>query len=163
MHSPSLLEETEIDASHLLLFTLDERHYALRLSDVEHVIRAAAVTPLPQTPEVVLGILDLNGSVVPVMDLRRRFRLPLRKISPDDQFVIARAGSRIVALVVDATEGVVEPGEAVPAQEVVPGACYLAGVTRSSDRLVLIHDLDSFLSAEEEESLAAALDQEGPA
>lgn len=133
----------------------------MRLENVERVIRAAAVTLLPEAPEIVLGILDVGGVVVPVLDVRKRFRLPAKRLSPDDQFVVALAGRRTVALVVDATSDVVaqEGLEELAAQEVAPGADYVAGVTRTRDGLVLIHDLETFLSLEEERTLAVALRQ----
>lgn len=133
----------------------------MRLENVERVIRAAAVTLLPEAPEIVLGILDVGGVVVPVLDVRKRFRRPAKRLSPDDQFVVARAGRRTVALVVDATSDVVaqEGLEELAAQEVAPGADYVAGVTRTRNGLVLIHDLETFLSLEEERTLAVALRQ----
>ena len=145
----------------LLIFTLDEQRYALRLTDVDRIVRAAAITPLPKAPEVVLGVLDLHGQVIPVINLRRRFRLPERPLRVSDQFVIAQAKLRTVALVVDSAEGVLEGGgEAVtPPEQILAGIGHLEGVTRTEDGLVLIHDLATLLFPEEEELLARALQQ----
>jgi len=72
---------------------------------------------------------------------------------------VARAGSLKVALVVDEAHGVMEPEqEPVPPEAVVAGLDYVAGVARTEDGLVLIHDLDTFLSLEEENSLSKALE-----
>ena len=145
--------------SDLLLFSLDNRQYALPLPFVERVVRAAALTPLPKAPAIVLGILDLAGRVVPAVDPRRRFRLPERELRPSDQFIIAQSRSLTLALVVDGTLGVIpEPApEETQADAIPPGTEYVAGVTRTADGLVLIHDLDSFLSLAEEAALADAL------
>lgn len=144
----------------MLLFRLDEQRYALPLSKVQRVIRAAAPTPLPKAPDIVIGILDLHGTVVPVVDVRRRFHLPEREISPDDHFIIARARSLTVALAVDCTDQVLEPSarDLVLPDRIVPGTDQLAGVTRTADGLVLIHDLERFLSLGEEASLREALE-----
>lgn len=110
-----------------------------------------------------LGVLDLQGQVIPVINLRKRFRHPEQEIRTSDQFVIARANRLTVALVVDCAEGVLEDtGEAVTAPEdILAGMGYLEGVTRTEDGLVLIHDLASLLFPEEEELLARALEQGG--
>jgi len=150
-----------IKTSCLLVFTIDEQQYALRLESVDRIVRAAAITPLPKAPAIVLGILDVRGMVVPVMDVRKRFRLPEREISPADQFIIARARSLTVALVVDATHGVVEEQgvDRIATDEILPGLEYVSGVTRMEGGLVLIHDLETFLSLGEERVLLEALEQ----
>ncbi|WP_246014585.1 chemotaxis protein CheW [Geomonas oryzae] len=148
-----------IDTIQLLIFTLDDQRYALRLDHVKRVVRAAALTQLPKAPDVVMGILDLHGEIVPVINLRRRFKLPERPVASSDQFVIARTGRLTLALVVDGSEGVIEPPSAdiVAADEIVAGDGFVAGVTRTADGLVLIHDLDALLFPHEEEQIAAAL------
>lgn len=150
-----------IKTPHLLIFALDGQRYALRLENVTRVIRAAALTPLPQAPEIVLGILDLQGDVIPVINLRKRFRLPERAVCSEDQFVVARAGKLTLALAVDGTEGVVEQSdqEVIQPEAIIAGTEYLSGVTRTADGLVLIHDLENLLFPSEEELIAQALEQ----
>ena len=60
----------------VLLFTLEAQRYALPAADVRELVRAARLTPLPRAPDVVEGLLNLRGELLPVLDLRRRFRLP---------------------------------------------------------------------------------------
>jgi purine-binding chemotaxis protein CheW len=126
---------------------------------VDRVVRAAAITPLPKAPEIVLGVLDLQGQVIPVVNLRRRFRIPERALRTSDQFVIARAGLLTVALAVDGVESVLEDsaGEVVAPDDILSGTGFLEGVTRTGDGLVLIHDLATLLFPEEELLLARAL------
>jgi purine-binding chemotaxis protein CheW len=141
----------------LLIFTLDEERYALRLAAVDRVVRAAAITPLPKAPEIVLGVLDFQGQVIPVVNLRRRFRLPERALRTSDQFVIARARLVTVALAVDGVESVESAREVVAPDDILSGTGFLEGITRSEDGLVLIHDLATLLFPEEELLLARAL------
>lgn len=142
-----------------MLFALDDRRYGLPLSVVERVVRMVDVTPLPQAPEIVLGVVNVQGRVVPVLNLRRRFRLPERDLALTDQLVIARTARRRVALAVDATAGVLEYSarQAVGARDIVPGIEYVEGVVKLADGLVLIHDLDEFLSLDEETVLDRAV------
>lgn len=147
------------DVTQLLVFLLDGQRYALPLDAVERTIRAAAITPLPQAPAIVLGVLDLRGTILPVLNVRRRFRLPERDIRPSDQFLIARAGERSVALVIDAAAEVLElsPAQIVAADTLAPGLEHVQGVARMNDRLVLIHDLETFLSLNEAAALNGAM------
>lgn len=151
---------TVINTPYLLVFTLDDQQYALRLEAVERIVRAAAITPLPKAPDIILGILDIQGEVVPVINVRKRFRQPEREIRPTDQFIIARARSLTVALLVDAAQSVVaeaEPGH-MAMDDILAGMEYVAGVARTAAGLVLIHDLDTFLSLGEEQLLLEAME-----
>lgn len=143
----------------VVVFTLDDRRYGIALSAVERVVRMVDVTPLPQAPAIVLGVVNLRGRVIPVLDLRRRFRLPGRSFALADQLVIARTARRAVAFAVDAATGVVEYTErqAVSVRDIVPGVDYTEGVVKLADGLVLIHDLDKFLSLDEEQALDGAV------
>jgi purine-binding chemotaxis protein CheW len=143
----------------LCLFTLDERRYALPLSCVERVVFVVDITPLPKAPPVVLGVISVKGNIVPVYDLRRRFHLPEREIELADQLMIARTSRQTVALLVDSVDGVIEiPEEDIAAaQGILPDIEYVQGIVKLQDGLVLIHDLEHFLSTDEEHTLDEAL------
>jgi purine-binding chemotaxis protein CheW len=147
------------DQKQIVVFTLDEPRYALFLSAVERVIRAVEITRLPKVPEIVLGVINLQGQIIPVVDVRQCFHLPAREMSLDDRFIIARTSSRRVALVVNSVAGIrqLADREMVTAEQVLPCAAYIRGVAKLEDNLVLICDLDQFLSFDEEQMLNAAL------
>jgi purine-binding chemotaxis protein CheW len=143
----------------LVLFSLADRPYALHLSAVERIVPIAAITPLPKAPPIVRGIVNIQGVVVPVIDIRKRFGLPEREICLADHLIVARTARRTVALVADAVSGVVRQEQAqiaVP-QQILANLEYVEGVLKLEDGLVLIHDLDTFLSALEEETLDRAI------
>ena len=143
-----------------VVFVLDEQRYGLRLSAVERIVRVVDVTPLPQAPDIVLGVINMQGRVIPVINLRRRFGLAERAVTLSDQMLVARTARRSVALLADAVHGVFDcPGEAsVAAQELLPELARLEGVAKLDDGLVLIQDLDRFLSLDEEQTLARAME-----
>lgn len=143
----------------LVVFTLDEQRYALHLSAVRRVIRRVAITPLPKAPEIVLGVINAQGYIIPVVDLRKRFRVPERAPALSDQMIIAQTSKRSVALIVDAVADVLErPSDLViTGERILPGLAYVAGVITLDDGIVLIHDLDTFLSLEEEATLDQAM------
>jgi purine-binding chemotaxis protein CheW len=148
----------------LVVFLLDDRQYALQhLASVEKVIRAVQVTPLPKAPEIVSGAINLQGRIIPVVNIRRRFRLTEREVNLGDRFIIACTPTRTLAFVADAVTGVLElPQDALIVKErVIPGLEYISGVAKLADGMILINDLDSFLSFEEEATLETALKQHG--
>src|SRR5438876_195366 len=128
------------ELTQLVVFRLDEQRYALTLAVVERVVRAAEVTPLPKAPTIVLGVIDLEGRVLPVLDVRQRFRLPEREIGPADQFLIAQTEWewRTVVLAVDKVQGVIErsPTEIIGTARIVPGLEQIEGVIKLYDGLV---------------------------
>jgi len=148
----------------LVMFRLGEQRYAIPLVVTERVVRAAEVTPLPNAPSIVLGAINIAGSVLPVLDMRRRLCLAGGGYGPSDQFLIARAGQRIVVLVVDETQGVIEcpASEVVESAAIAPGLEHIRGVIRRGDGLILIHDLERFLSLDEAHAVDEALRQEVP-
>jgi purine-binding chemotaxis protein CheW len=144
----------------LIIFTLSDQRYAVPLSTVERVVRVADVTALPKAPDSILGVVNVQGRVTPVIDIRQRFHLPKRELAVRDQMLIAHTARRSVVLVVDAVTGVLDYSEQeiVGAQDVLPGIEYVEGVIRLEDGLILIHDLDRFLSIEEEMALDQAME-----
>jgi purine-binding chemotaxis protein CheW len=147
--------------AHWVVFSLDAGRYALPLDSVERIVRAVHVTSLPNAPAIVLGAIDVAGRVLPVFNVRQRFGLPERDIDLADQFLIARTIARTVVLVVDAVSGVFEyPAAAVvAAASLTRGLAHIRGVMPIADDLVLIHDLEAFLSADESEALDAVMNR----
>lgn len=146
------------ESDSLLVFMLGDQRYALLLHAVDRVVRMVSVTPLPEAPDIVLGVVNIQGRVVPVINMRRRFHVPERKVALTDRLVIARTARRPVALVADAVLDIIAWTAPVAAEDVVPGAKYVEGVVKLEDGLIFIHDLDKFLSLEEEKSLGYALE-----
>lgn len=142
-----------------VVLDFDALRIALRLSVVERVVRAVYVTPLPGAPAIVSGVVNVQGHVIPVVNMRRRFRLPQREMALTDRLVIAHTAPRAVALVADSVDGVLEhPGpDRVDAETILPGLEYVDGVVKLDDGLILIHDLDRFLSLDEADALDQAM------
>jgi purine-binding chemotaxis protein CheW len=144
----------------LVTFNLDDRKFALYVSAVQRMIRVVEVTALPKAPEIVVGIINLQGTVISVFDIRMRFRLPAREVRIDDQMIIATTAKRTVALLVDSVNGVIEipEEEIIAAEQILPELEYVEGVVKTEDGMILIHDLERFLSLPEEKVLDEALE-----
>ena len=96
-------------SNQLVVFTLDDQKYALYLPVVVRVVSAVEVTPLPKAPDIVLGVINIQGKVIPVANIRKRFGLPERQIELSDQFIIANTSKSTVVLVAYTVSGVIEP------------------------------------------------------
>ena len=142
------------------VFLIDDQRYALRLSCVERIVRMVEITPLPKAPDIVMGVINLQGRVLPIFNMRKRFGLAERVPDLNDQLIIARASHRSVGLFVDEVVGIEERRgeETVRMGTILPGMEYVEGVMKLEDGMILIHDLDLFLSLDEEIALAGALE-----
>src|SRR6202044_2167377 len=89
------------DAAGLLLFRLDAQRCAIAASAVVEILSAVATSPLPRQPTYIAGMIDVRGSVMPVLDLRVRFGRAGRPLELADQFIVVRARARLFALWVD--------------------------------------------------------------
>jgi purine-binding chemotaxis protein CheW len=161
--------ERNIDDSHskqvqnminqIVVFTIDELFYALPLYSVVRVVHIVEITTLPKAPDIISGIINVAGRIIPVIDVRKRFGLASREINADDQLVITDTGKRQIALLVDKVSGIkdIEPWQYVNTKETLPYAEYIRGVAKIEDDLILIYDLEQFLNLNEEMELEKAL------
>jgi purine-binding chemotaxis protein CheW len=145
----------------MVIFHLDEQRYALPLARIRRVLRAVEVTRLPDAPSIVSGVIDLQGEIIPVLDIRRRLQLQEREVSVDDQFIIAQMRGRAVALVVDEVHGVCELEQSAVIKVNILGSApaFIEGVIRLEENLVLIQDLEKFMSLDEVRGLDHAMDR----
>lgn len=131
-----------------IVFTLGEQNFGVPLAGVERVIRAAAVTPLPDAPRVVAGVVNMQGRIIPVIDVSSLFGLPERDIDPGQQFIIASVPDGAVALLADRVEGVagIQAGDVAASGEILPRAGCLKGLAKSEDGIILIFDPEILIS-----------------
>jgi purine-binding chemotaxis protein CheW len=143
------------------LFELSGQRFAISLDEVEELTRACALEALPKAPRPILGVVNLRGAIVPVLDMRQRLELPETELGPSDFFVFARVERRRVGLRVDRVLGI-EWLDSLPAERAPHLAVrieHLSGVSAVADGVVLIYDLATFLSAPEARLLDGALAQ----
>jgi purine-binding chemotaxis protein CheW len=141
----------------VLVFEIERHRYGIETATLSEIVRAVQPIRLPKAPAVVLGLINVRGTAVPLIDLRLRFGLAQRPVRSDEVFLLARARGRSCALRADVALELVRVPRAsiVPAPERVD---YLAGTAVLDDGLLLICDLDTFLDQAELASLDAALE-----
>ncbi len=146
----------------LLIFEVGGHRYGLAASDVREIVRAVPPIPLSSAPAVIEGVINLRGSVVPVIDLGRRFHLSARALEHTDHLVIAQVQGRLIALRVDRALDLVRLGTADvdSLQGVGSGRDAVTRIAKLPKDLVLIQDLRALLSEAESAALQNALPAE---
>jgi purine-binding chemotaxis protein CheW len=144
-----------------VLFTLNDQRIALHLSDVEKIARVSEITGMPNAPDIVMGVINVQGRIIPVVNLRKRFNLENRDIDLNDHFIIVRTTKRSMALRVDFVRDIVEiPKEnIVENSSILPNVEYFEGVVKIQENIILIQDLEKFISLDEEKKLEKAIKQ----
>jgi purine-binding chemotaxis protein CheW len=143
----------------VLVFTVDGYRFAADLDRVERVVAAVEATPLPGAPDIVRGVINLRGAVVPVLDLRRRLGLAAVADRLSDRLIIACTGHGRAALAVDAVLGI----EQLPRlslsrpDQIPPQPAKVAAVAATAAGILVIEDLDRVLSQQEDQQLDNAL------
>ena len=152
------MRESMSGVSYFVVVALDEHRIALPLSVVDRVVRAVYVSPLPGTPPIVLGIVNVHGLIVPVLNLRQRCGIAARGIELEHQLVIARTSRQTVAFVVDASEVIACPAEKLISVDQIASGLDSQNVVRHSDEMIPVYDLDSLMSTDDELVLSGAID-----
>lgn len=132
-----------------VLFLLDGQQYALRLSEVERIIRSVEVRPVPDSRPHIAGVVNMHGEVIPVVDLRVRFGQPSRDVRLEDHFIVARTASGHTILPVDAALTSMEiPSGSAPEGDDPLSRC-LREVVPLDAGVVYVLDLDRVVAGEE--------------
>ncbi|HEY0144111.1 MAG TPA: chemotaxis protein CheW [Thermoanaerobaculia bacterium] len=159
---------SSLDGQQYLSFAVGAEEYALSVLRVKEIIEFGGVTRVPSTPAYIRGVINLRGSVVPVIDLATKFGQPASRVSPRSCIVLVETAvaeqSTVVGIMVDSVSQVVELAE----HDVIPpprfGASvrvdYLVGLGRVAGKLVLVIDVDRVLAAEELLELVIMADAE---
>jgi len=138
-------------------FRLQDDLYAVDIMRIKEIIRPQKLTPLPQAPSFIDGIINLRGAVIPVVDLRKRFGMPARELTMATRLLIVRLSGQTLGLVVDDVTEVVT----IPVTDIKPPPAvsdglivnHLLGVCLSGDNLVMLLDIDRLLTTNEVSAL----------
>ena len=137
----------------LVTFRLGDDHFAADVHAVERVLRYAAPTSVPDMPEYIEGVMDYLGRVVPLVNLRRRFELPVMPPGPETRTLILNVSGEWIGVVVDSVTELApfDPAKVAPPPKLFRGlaAEYLKGIVRHGDRLVIYLDVEQLLSTTE--------------
>jgi len=140
-------------------FRVGEQSYALPISTVREIVRPPEITPVPQSPEHVAGVMNLRGRIVPVIDLRKRFRQTIEN-SPKTRALVIALDGKLIGLLVDSASEVLK----IASEEIEPSPQlfgednerYVTGVAKHLGRLVILLDVSKLLPEPERAEAALA-------
>lgn len=153
MSAPDKTDPTAVpaDGGQFLTFQLQDEEYGLEILRVQEIKGYSKVTPLPNTPPEVKGVMNLRGTVVPVIDLRTRFGLRAAEYTRFTVIIVVTVGAKVVGLVVDAVSDVlnVASREMVPPPDLGSGVdtSFMTGIARNGERLVSLLNIDRLVGA----------------
>ena len=139
------------------VFDLSTESYGVDIGAVREIIRLQEITRVPRTPEFVEGVINLRGGVIPVIDLRKRFALPVADETSDNRIVVVDISGQNIGVVVDAvtevlrisSDSIEPPSSVITTSE----SEYLLGIAKLDDRLIILLDLNQVLSEADQDAL----------
>jgi purine-binding chemotaxis protein CheW len=154
-----LAHGVETDGSQFLTFILAGEEYGVDILRVQEIKGWDSVTPIPNTPEYIRGVINLRGTIVPIVDLRRRFGLEAVEYGPVTVVIMLKVmspngeDSRVMGIVVDAVSDVYNVQEdeikAAPDFGDVVDVAFVKGLATVSESMVIILDIDNLLNSDE--------------
>ena len=134
-------------------FTLENEIYGINVMQVQEVLREVEVAPVPGAPHYVLGIINLRGNVVSVIDARTRFGLPTKESDDMTRIIVIEVQQQIIGILVDSVAEVVDINrnevDSAPNVGNSESAKYIDGVVSRGDMLLILVDLNKLLSESE--------------
>ena len=135
----------------VLVFILGAEEYGVDILKVQEIRGYERVTPIPAAPDFLKGIVNLRGTIVPIVDLRVKFGLPNPRYDATTVVVILRVAGRVIGMVVDAVSDVVRlaPNDVKEAPQLgsIVDSSFLAGLATQGGRMVMLLDIEKLLSA----------------
>jgi len=150
---------------HIVGFQIGRETFGVPISQVHEIVRVPEITSVPDAPEAVVGVMNLRGKIVPVVDLRRRFGANSDTYTRKNRVVVAEVEGKLVGLVVDSASEVLK----LASSEVQPGNSmfhdqdlnYIIGVGKIRERLIILIDLARVLERNELRRLSSAVQPAG--
>jgi purine-binding chemotaxis protein CheW len=146
-------KETTDQVLQWVTFKLQEETYGINVMQVQEVLRYTDIAPVPGAPMYVLGIINLRGNVVTVIDTRARFGLPPSDVTENSRIVIIEADKQVIGILVDSVAEVVylraSEIDTAPNVGTDESAKFIQGVSNRDGELLILVDLNKLLTDEE--------------
>jgi purine-binding chemotaxis protein CheW len=154
-----VVDEKDDSIIQWVTFHLENEKYGIKVMQVQEVLRMTEIAPVPGAPHYVLGIINLRGNVVTVIDTRRRFGLPEIENDDETRIVIVEANNNVVGILVDSVAEVVDLKvseiETAPNVGNDESSKYIQGVSSRENELLILVDVNKLLSEEEWQDVAS--------
>ena len=138
------------DLMKFVTFFLEQEEYALPIDQVQEINRVGEITRVPNSPEHVRGVINLRGKIVPVIELKQRFRLGETKVDKESRIVVVEQGPKVLGLMVDRVAQVLnvssEQIESAPEEVVQIHENYIRGIGKIDGRMIILLELEKVIA-----------------
>ena len=148
------------DIQQYLSFALGSEQYGIEILRVQEIKGYSGITPIPNTPPHIRGVMNLRGTVIPVVDLRAKFNLQAQQYDKFTVIIVVTVGARIIGLVVDAVSDVLDisrhqirPAPDLGSRE---GTLFISGMVHVGENLVVLLDIATLLAEDSLDEIVAA-------
>lgn len=144
------LTELSTDGNQFLTFTLQEEEFGIEILRVQEIKGLARITPIPNMPDYIRGVMNLRGTVVPIVDLRARFSMSQASYNQFTVIIVVTIGEKVTGLVVDAVSDVLNVSDEniEPPPDMGSGSdtAFMAGIAKSGERLITLLNMEELVS-----------------
>ncbi|WP_119467873.1 chemotaxis protein CheW [Vibrio cholerae] len=151
-------EKSNDEVLQWVTFQLEEETYGINVMQVREVLRYTEIAPVPGAPDYVLGIINLRGNVVTVIDTRSRFGLMQGEITDNTRIIGIEAERQVIGILVDSVAEVVylrsSEIDSTPSVGTDESSKFIQGVSNRDGKLLILVDLNKFLTDEEWDEMA---------
>ncbi|AMG05043.1 chemotaxis protein CheW [Vibrio tarriae] len=151
-------EKSNDEVLQWVTFQLEEETYGINVMQVREVLRYTEIAPVPGAPDYVLGIINLRGNVVTVIDTRSRFGLMQGEITDNTRIIVIESERQVIGILVDSVAEVVylrsSEIDSTPSVGTDESSKFIQGVSNRDGKLLILVDLNKFLTDEEWDDMA---------
>jgi purine-binding chemotaxis protein CheW len=146
------------DGNQYLTFTLGQEEYGVEILKVQEIKGYSAITPIPNTPSYIKGVMNLGGTIIPVVDLRAKFGMVATEYNQFTVIIVVRVGAKVMGVIVDAVSDVLN----IPATDIQAApdfgaqveTRFISGMAKAGEKLVVLLEIEKIIGDDE----LAALD-----
>lgn len=146
------LTDLSTDGSQFLTFMLQDEEFGIEILRVQEIKGLARITPIPNMPSYIRGVMNLRGTVVPIIDLRTKFDMPEAEYNQFTVIIVVTIGDKVTGLVVDAVSDVLNVAEnniePAPDLGVEADTSFMTGIAKSGERLITLLNMDELVNVD---------------
>ena len=151
--------ESSKTTTQIVSFRLANEEYGVNIMQVQEIILLGQITKMPEVPDYICGLINLRGHVIPIIDLRRRFGLPVHESDEHTRIIVVNVSDKTIGMVVDAVDEVlrITADQIEPPPSSIAGIdhSYITGLVKFEKKLLVLLSIENILSEDEQAKLSS--------
>ena len=146
-------QEKLVSSFQIVCFKIGHEEYGIDILQVQEILKLPRVTKIPKSIDYIMGVMDLRGKVIPIVDLSKKFKIEAAKVSDSNRAIVVDIGGKQVGLGIDSVSHVIKvnSSDIEPPPPVVKGISgkYIVGIAKLEDGFIVILDISKIFLTEE--------------